>query len=467
MTIALVVVTLSGACIKLPKGASGGLTPPPTESQYIYPFGGEPQTVTAELTLTFSEDVDLSTIKVEIPPLKFNKSLLVLLSQDDCKQAAFSTTWAAINGRMLSNTYYYTAGQMRGGDLPPDGYSLGKTLGSTDGTGREVRFSFTTALLPEWAYMDEKGIVKPGFSANFYRFFMKAGLDWECVNELVNYGVGIAFHDLKTEAINNQDSLLKHYHIAQTRIQDRLGGRGCKMLSEPNGNKSYVVAAEKYAPIRTVVLQTGDGLILKPFDTKGDLSGKKLQREFSAPQNLPTEIENQLQLPAEERQAINIGVHGTDKSWVEFLLWLNDHHGKDGDDCVWMPSIEEYYEYNYLRNHATFTQRVEGRSIHLTIEMPGELYFYYPSLTLNFPGLTRSQCVSVDANDRVSGLSWGAYEDGVMVNIDCRHALIAHAEHYVALYEASPSPANKADAHYFVSMLRESTQKERLLKRVK
>ena len=32
--------------------------------------------------------------------------------------------------------------------MPPDTYSFGKALGSTDGTGREVRFSFTTAISP-------------------------------------------------------------------------------------------------------------------------------------------------------------------------------------------------------------------------------------------------------------------------------------------------------------------------------
>ena len=75
-------------------------------------------------------------------------SLLLLLTQDDCKQAAFSTTWAAINGRPLSDTYFYNAPHLRGGDMPPDTYSFGKALGSTDGTGREVRFSFTTAISP-------------------------------------------------------------------------------------------------------------------------------------------------------------------------------------------------------------------------------------------------------------------------------------------------------------------------------
>jgi len=55
----------------------------------------------------------------------------------------------------------------------------------------------------------------------------------------------------------------------------------------------------------------------------------------------------------------------------------------------------------------------------------------------------------------------------LMVNFDCRHALVAHAEHFVAVYEADPSAANRADARYFVAMLKDSDCKERLLKRIK
>lgn len=66
------------------------ISPPPAE--YVYPFGDEPRQVTAEITLAFEPGTDLSQVRVGIPPLKYNKSLLVLLTQDDCKQAAFSTT---------------------------------------------------------------------------------------------------------------------------------------------------------------------------------------------------------------------------------------------------------------------------------------------------------------------------------------------------------------------------------------
>ncbi len=92
-------VALAG-CIKMPKsegadpdGPDGPDEPDfPPPAEYIYPYGDEHRNVTAELTLTFAPGTDLTGAEVVIPPLKYNKSLLMLLTQDDCKQAAFSAT---------------------------------------------------------------------------------------------------------------------------------------------------------------------------------------------------------------------------------------------------------------------------------------------------------------------------------------------------------------------------------------
>lgn len=474
------VAMLLAGCIKMPKADKPEPEPPvvpdpdfpPPCEAYIYPYGDEPRQVTAEVTLTFNPGTDLSGVQVEIPPLKYNKSLLVMLSQDDCKQVAFSATWAAINGRPLSDTYFYTAAHLRGGDMPPDTYGFGKTLGSTDGTGREVRFAFTTTISPEWEYMDAEATVKPGYTDNYYRFFMQKGLMWGDVAEMLNYGVGIALHDMNTPSVNLPDSILRHYGLAQQITLDRLSGRGCKMLAEPDGNKTYVTAAQSYDPIQTIFVQSG-GEKLYPFTVEGDLTKKSIERGFWQPKDIPGVIEKQLARPVAEREAVNIGVHGTDRSWSEMLLWLNNTYGKDGNDCLWMPAPEEYFEYNYLRRHADVTCRSGENTLTLTIVMPGGLYFYYPSLTLNVSGVDPAACTAVAGGETVTGLSWGpgkrAEDDAkvLSVNIDCRHALAEHAEHFVELYEADKTAANRADARYFVAMLKDSDRKEELLKRIK
>ena len=98
------------------------------------------------------------------------------MTQDDCKHAVYSCTFAAINGRPLSKKYLYSVRQYLAKDLPPDAYYLNKTLGATDGQGNEVRFAFTTTLSPEWTFMDAQLDARPGYKENYWRFSMKSGL---------------------------------------------------------------------------------------------------------------------------------------------------------------------------------------------------------------------------------------------------------------------------------------------------
>jgi hypothetical protein len=443
---------------------------------YLYPYGSEAQNVVAEITLEIDGEINTDMIKAEMPFLKYNKSWLFMLTQDDCMHAAYSTTWAAINGKPLSPDpkYYYNAEQLAAGDLPPDVFYLNKTLGSTDGTGNEVRFAFTTTLSAEEDWMDAEIIVNKGFTDNYYRFHMKSGLTWNNVTEMLSYGTGIAFHDVNTEAVTREDSIIKHYTLSQQIILDKLAGRGCKTLAEPNGNKTYVRAALDYAPIQIMTAQNAGGATdpelerLYPFKVNSDLDKGLLQRVFyDSSYDIISQIEAQLRKDKQEREAIHVGIHGTDITFAQFLLWLNNWYGKDGDDSVWVPSLEEYYEYNYYRMYGTITKEVNGNIVTLKISLPSGQYFYYPSVTVNLSGIREEQIQSIKSNDAVTGLSIGNYEEGLMLNIDCREYLVEHATHFVEKYESSRSQSSKNDALYFVNMLKESSVKDELLQRIK
>lgn len=127
--------------------------------------------------------------------------------------AAYCRTWAAINGKPVSSSdpyiitptttpeLYYDAAHLQAGDLPPSVIPASKSLSCTDGTGNEVRFAITTTLHPEKPWMSAKVEVKPGFTNNYYRFYRKSGLVWSNVIEMVNYGTGIAFHDVEADDV--------------------------------------------------------------------------------------------------------------------------------------------------------------------------------------------------------------------------------------------------------------------------
>jgi len=444
-----------------------------TYVKYLYPYGDEVQNVIAEISLKTEDESDLEEIVVEIPPLKYNKSWLFMLTQDDFAHSTYSTTWAAINGRPISNTYFYNSEQLFVGDLPPDVFSLNRTLGSTDGTGKEIRFSFTATVAPEMSWMNSEAEVQKGFTGNNYRFYRLSGLTWNNLSEMLAYGVGIAFHDVKTEAVNLQDSIVKHYELSQQILLDKLSGRGCKTLAEPNGNKTYVRAAIDYPPIQIMTAQNVGGAEFElrrlfPFKVDSDLRKGLVHRGFyDSPLDVIPQIETRLIQTKEEREAVHVGVHNTTADFAYFLLWLNNRYGKDGDDSVWFPSLEEYYEYNYYRMHATIEKEVNGNMVTLRISLPSEQYFYYPSVTVNLSGIKEEQIKSVTSGNEVTGLSYADYGDGLMINIDCRRFLVEHATHFVEKYESSLSSSDKRDAAYFTNMLKEAPEKFQLLERIK
>lgn len=437
---------------------------------YLYPFQNEGENVKTEILIKTRTPLSDRNLHATIPYLKYNKSWLFMLTQDDCKQVAFSCTWAAINGKPLTNKYFYNSGHLLWGDLPPDIWYLGKTLGSTDGAGNEVRFAPTTTLAPDQTWMNEKSEILLHYQKNFSRFGVKKGLVWNNVREMLNYGWGIAFHNLVVDNEKNINALIKQYPNAQDSILKHLNGRGCKTLAEPDGNKAYVTAALEYPPIQTMVAQAGT-VKLYPFKVTDDLHNVLIERWFNDSLNyFKPLIEEQLQKPKEERMAIYIGVHGTDSGWVNFLLWLNDNYGKDGDDSMWFPSQEEYYEYNYYRTHGAAPQIevIDETTLKLTVDLPSGQYFYYPSVTVNLTGLKKQDIVSIETDNAVSGLSYADFEDKLMLNIDCRKYLTEHATHFVEQYENDKSNAsNKADALYFVNMLKDSQKKTELLNRIK
>lgn len=332
-TIAIfLLILLAASCIKEVDLYKGGSL---REPAYLYPFDQENKNVTAEITIKTNSTINLELLDVYFAPLKYNKHLLIMLTQDDCKPSIYPRTWASINGKPLSGQYYYHYEQLKQDDLPPDIYYLGKTLGCTDGTGKEVRFSFTATLAADDNYMAEESIINLGYSKDNYRFYGRNGILWEDVIDIVNYGNSIAFHNVNTKEIHNIDSIQKHYLIGQDSIQKRLSGRKCKTLSEPDGNIDYTTAAINLDDIKTITAERGEKVY--PFHNLTNLENHTLNRVFhDSPDDFKQVIEQERSIPTVDRCAINIGVHSTDAFWTDFLLWLNDTYGKDGEDCIWM-----------------------------------------------------------------------------------------------------------------------------------
>lgn len=105
-------------------------------------------------------------------------------------------------------------------------------------------------------------------------------LVWGNLQEMTNYGVAIAFHDLNLAKEDRvEDKLLAQLRIDQNIIRKKLNNRTCKMLAEPNGEKEYVKAAIQDEQISTICVQSG-GIKLYPFKEIGDLKKVLIERIF-------------------------------------------------------------------------------------------------------------------------------------------------------------------------------------------
>lgn len=453
---------------------------------YFYPFDQENGSVKAEIIFKTINAITKDQIQIDVPKLKYNKSLLVMLTVDDCHPAALSRVWASIHDKPISNSVpyptpskndptnvhelYYHAQQLIKGDIPPNYIRTNKTLGFTDGCKNEVRFSLVTTTYPEKESMNREIIAAPFHTASYSRFYQPSTLAWSDIAQMLNYGCGLSLHnvELTKEYATNVDLLVNHLKTAQKIVQEKLKGRSCKMLSQPDNNTAYITAAKQIPSLQTFTAQQ-NSTILTPLQVEGDLNQATIYRLFKTPKEILQFIQEQCKLSKEDRKAINIGVHNTNNEWILLLSTINDTYGKDGDDSVWFPSQEEYYEYNYYRIHSNLhLEQIDENTIKLVIDLKGGEHFYFPSITVNLRGIKKEDLKELTSNDCIKGFSSSNFEDGMMLNIDCRKFLVEHAEHFVEGFEKDRSnTSNKTDALYFVNQLKESTRKLELLNRIK
>ena len=136
-----------------------------------------------------------------------------------------------------------------------------------------------------------------------------------------------------------------------------------------------------------------------------------------------------------------------------------------------MPSQEEYYEYTYYRTHGTVeTRRTDDYTLELTVTLPEGMSCYYPAITVNLLNLRTDDILSIDTDENISGFSYAdcKEKDCVMLNIDCRKYLAEHAENFVKRHEKHPNVKTyRADALYFVNLLKQSEKKDELLNRIR
>ena len=429
--------------------------------RYIKPYSEK-----IELDIASTDSIDPGSVAISFPVLKYDKKMLVSLTTDDANTSSFCRVWAGINGRPVSNSFYH-ANQLDAGDIPDSivDTTLEKTLGYTDGCGNERRFTHGVAVWPHCqnggrVMMDTESPVDPTAN-NTYRF-MSPYLQWIDVKMMLKYGCSIYYHNIGTEIFGSDsvvNNVIAGLEADCTRSIERVG-RGIKVLARPDGNNVFVTAASQSPHILMSVAESSPAENIIPSSLPNLYNAVGL-RFFPVASGSNTEQDavksqfiTEYAKAKDQRKWFHFCCHTATLDWVNLLVWFNDNYGKDGSDDIWFTTIDEYYEYDYIRKNTIIKKTINGSTLHLSIYLPKGQYFYYPDFTLLLDGVT--QVGSIVTDDKVKGISYAIKDGKLMLNVNASAKLVELAEEFTAKYESTRQDVWKNDALYVVAQLKEA-----------
>lgn len=400
--------------------------------------------------------VDKDALIALIPTLKYNKKVVTTWTVDD-SYSIYNQIFSVVNKKWVDDElmsywnpedartfFYHLNGEKTTGYVPQ------KPLGYTDGCGISHRFSASVACWP-WKLA--------GYDQDVSKYNM-----WVSSKEMrmmQDFGYTFCYHDLAPDfspmsQLEFDEALTAAADSFQTKT-----GRTPKIMIEPNGDHNYVTYSLKNDIVETSIAQTIDryvypfkeneslekdyGCIIRYFDTTPDELINKLSKDLTL-----SETERKWHLNGSHRQSI--------KTVSRFFQKLDSLYGAGGQDCVWVPSVDEYVEYSYMRNHTTIEKSVSGNKITFTLRVPIKDRFWFQSLSLLVTGISDTTDIKVSASDNALGLSYGLSEGKLLVNVDFNDYLPIHAEKYTTIFEQERTLEAYEDAIYFVSMLRKELQ---------
>ena len=125
-----------------------------------------------------------------------------------------------------------------------------------------------------------------------------------------------------------------------------------------------------------------------------------------------------------------------------------------GDDSIWFPSVDEFFEYWFMRTFTTAKKTVVGQNITYKLYVPKAANFWFRNLTCLISNIASLDGVDVVSSLNCPGTSFAIKDGQLMVNLDFNADLLEKVERYVAKFEGSLDIFDYEDAQYFVQMLK-------------
>lgn len=399
-----------------------------------------------EFKLTnIGSDVDKSAIALAFPNLKFDKKFAYTLIVDD-DSVKSNKLFFTINKKWVDDEKYQHFDQEK-----TTGYIPEKTLGYTDGFGVEKRFPYGVAVWSAGGNQYIPNFMNPASYGKNYPYLV-----WSEVNKIKEFGNDIHFHDVNAEDVKNVSDLLAGIEEAQmvTLVQT---GNGMKVMVRPNGNDTYIDASKQYPDIIFMTTEGGNHTI------DSLVSDVDLRKGIIWRRNCDGIIAETYMAKIAENSAITDKwmcdfTHGPSEGMLSGIVTLNDTYGKDGDDSVWFATIDEVFEYWFIRQFAKCRKEISGDDVIFTIFVPKVKYGSHLDFTAELTNVAYKANSITLLSDNIYGFNYGDKAGKFLLNVNLNKWLVDGAEKYTSKFEESQTEEDKEDALYFVNQLKEDLQ---------
>ena len=395
------------------------------------------------LEFSITNTSNTENVRIYSPGIKYNKKWIFSYTADDGPVGAYGKILQAVNKKWIDNEQFFHLDQTQ-----TTGYVPTQTLGYTDGCGIEKRLPIGVSIWPNCGnsynpyFMDK---YKPN---KYYPY-----ITWEELVPIIDFGGSIYFHNMNEDkwSKNIPSEIISGLEEDQYKTFNKIG-RKMKALMRPDGNNNYITAAESYNDIKLIFAEGSPATDLYPQEAS-NLEKAVGYRKIST-DNLTKDSTWIAQIHnLAKPQWCHFFTHKPLQNTIDLLTNVNNLYGKNGLDDVWMASVDEVYEYWYMRKSLKISKNISNNILSIDLEVPIDSNFYHKDLSLIISGV-RENLNSIRSSNNIYGLST-AYlgEDSMLVNINFNSLLLERAEKYTHLYELKKDEDSKNDALYFINQL--------------
>ena len=424
----------------------------------------EPGSYKMRIIVRVPSAVDPATVTCAVAPLKYNKDFVFTLTSDDGYTGIYGLIQRYVNNRFASTRrtvdYFGSKGYAYHDSSDADyrlGKYAGKLIGHTDGAGNRLPVRVGIAPIANWI-ASSQGMLNPYISETELQTFF-------------DFFGGVYTHESGVEGATEYESLVKSLSTISTLI-----GKLPTVECRPNGDNKFVEAM---------------------WALKNYLAGCDENDSYAISQstlNLKTIIAiDKLVFPAEfswtvetfqtvvasligSGKLVHMRTHqispGAVQDFCETgLKWLNDTYGADGTDTMWSATLDELFEYLYIRKNAIIVRTVNqvkdntsdsftGSKVIFDVEIPNPEFFKFKEVSLLIAGIDNSYDVRIytDCVKQSQATSGSA----LLINASFNSNLVVLAEKYVAIAESKTASTifldYYNDALFFVNKLNASLQ---------